>query len=65
MIERYNPVDNPARKSVVTAATVDMQESIEGICQECGKQMALTACGDIPVYSCMEHRIVLPLRNKE
>jgi len=66
MEERLNPIDKPVvpRKQVVTAGNIDLANVPEGLCQECGRQMVLTRCGDIPVYACMDHRIVLPLREQ-
>ncbi len=64
-----NPIDHgselrKASKVVVTAATVDMVTAPEGVCQVCSKPMTLTRCGEIPVFACMDHRIVLPVRTK-
>lgn len=65
-MERLNPIDTPSEsaKLIVTASTVDMLDNEEGKCPECGNQMALTACGPVPVFACLEHRIVLPLKEK-
>lgn len=37
----------------------------EGMCPSCGQQMRLSLANGIPVHVCMEHSVVMPLRDPE
>ena len=37
----------------------------EGLCPSCGDQMRLSSANGIPVHVCMQHSVVMPLRDPE
>ena len=37
----------------------------EGLCPSCGQQMRLSTANGIPVHVCMEHSVVMPIRDPE
>jgi hypothetical protein len=45
--------------------TARMENVREGICPSCGEQMRLSVANGIPVHVCMEHSVVMPLRDPE
>lgn len=55
------------------AATVDIPEKVtsrventaEGKCPSCHEQMRLSSANGIPVHVCMQHSVVMPLRDPE
>jgi hypothetical protein len=50
----------------VTAATLDgTNDYQEGFCPVCQAPSVLSTCSGIPVYVCLEHRVVLPTKEQE
>lgn len=47
-----------ARKETARAENVN-----EGCCPSCGEQMRLSTANGIPVHVCMQHSVVMPIRD--
>ncbi len=45
--------------------TARFENTHEGQCPSCGNQMRLSVANGIPVHVCMEHSVVMPIRDAE
>ncbi len=45
--------------------TSRVENTREGICPSCNEQMRLSTANGIPVHVCMQHSVVMPLRDPE
>lgn len=45
--------------------TARFENTHEGLCPSCGTQMRLSTANGIPVHVCMEHSVVMPIRDPE
>jgi hypothetical protein len=43
--------------------TARFENVVEGACPSCGTQMRLSSANGIPVHVCMQHSVVMPLRD--
>jgi ssDNA-binding Zn-finger/Zn-ribbon topoisomerase 1 len=46
-----------------TQTTARVENVVEGACPSCGTQMRLSSANGIPVHVCMQHSVVMPLRD--
>jgi hypothetical protein len=61
------PVAAPAVEEAKTAElqTARVENVIEGMCPLCKRPMKLSTANNIPVHVCLDHSLVVPLRNQE
>lgn len=52
-------------QTAATKQTARIENTQEGICPSCHQQMRLSVANGIPVHVCMEHSVVMPLRDPE
>jgi len=45
--------------------TARVENVIEGVCPLCKRQMKLSTANNIPVHVCLDHSLVVPLRDQE
>lgn len=68
-MERFNPLETDKPKaSQVNAGKfteVATRNSVDDVskCVECGKQMRLLECNEIPCFVCLEHRVSFPCKD--
>ena len=52
-------------ETAATKQTARSENLYEGQCPSCGKTMKLSVANGIPVHVCLQHSVVMPLRDQE
>lgn len=58
-------VENAATEEAKSKETSRVENVVEGACPSCNTQMRLSSANGIPVHVCMQHSVVMPLRDPE
>ncbi len=63
--EKKQKIEAKAVKKEEVTARIDMSDKVAGLgfCPECKKPMVRTNANGIPVLSCNEHRIAIPIKD--
>lgn len=64
-----DPLPTPEKATTEQAKATPVKETsrvenlVEGSCPSCQQQMRLSSANGIPVHVCMQHSVVMPLRD--